>query len=162
MPDPPPAKREVHLAAPSPARAAPTAVRYAELHAKTNFTFLTGASHPDELVARAAELGYVALAITDRESLAGVVRAHAAAKAVGLKLLVGAEIYPLDASPVVLLAQNRSGDAKLSRLLRLGRRRAPKGECELRCPIWPSMRPSCWHLSDGEQHRPLLFLFERM
>ena len=67
---------------------------YAELHAKTNFSFLEGASHPDELVGRAAELGYAALAVTDRNSLAGVVRAHQAAKEAGLKLLVGAEITP--------------------------------------------------------------------
>ena len=53
---------------------------YAELHAKTNFSFLEGASHSDELIQRAAELGYAALAVTDRNSLAGVVRAHAAAK----------------------------------------------------------------------------------
>ncbi|MCX7668587.1 MAG: PHP domain-containing protein, partial [Anaerolineae bacterium] len=66
-------------------------MRYAELHAKTNFSFLEGASHPDEMVGRAAELGYAALAITDRNSLAGVVRAHLAAKERGLKLLVGAE-----------------------------------------------------------------------
>ena len=80
---------------------------YAELHAKTNFSFLEGASHPDELVRRAAELGYAALAITDRNSLAGVVRAHVAAKEVGLKLLIGAEITPEDAPPVVLLATDR-------------------------------------------------------
>ena len=55
-------------------------MQYAELHAKTNFSFLEGASHADELVTRAAELGYKALAITDRNSLAGVVRAHTAAK----------------------------------------------------------------------------------
>ncbi len=134
MPDPPPAKREVHLAVPPPARAA---VRYAELHAKTNFTFLTGASHPDELVARAAELGYVALAITDRESLAGVVRAHAAAKTVGLKLLVGAEIHPLDAPPVLLFAQNRSGYANLSRLLSLGRHAHRRESARLRLSDLP-------------------------
>ena len=57
---------------------------YAELHVKTNFSFLEGASHPEELVRRAGELGYHALAITDRNSLAGVVRAHVAAKEVGL------------------------------------------------------------------------------
>ncbi|HEY4312467.1 MAG TPA: error-prone DNA polymerase [Pirellulales bacterium] len=131
MPDPPPAKREVHLATPPPADVAEPAAPYAELHAKTNFSFLIGASHPDELVARAAELGYRALAVTDRESLAGVVRAYAAAKTVGLKLLVGAEIHPLDAPPVVLLAIDRSGYANLSRMLSLGRRRAPKGECLL-------------------------------
>ena len=76
---------------------------YAELHAKTNFSFLEGASHPDELVPRAAELGYGALAVTDRNSLAGIVRAHGAAKDAGLKLIVGAEITPEDAPPVVAL-----------------------------------------------------------
>src|SRR5262249_3794148 len=130
MPDPPPAKREVRLVA--NAESTRPAVRYAELHAKTNFAFLTGASHPDELLARPAQLGYSSRAVTDRESLAGVVRAHAAAKAVDLKLLIGAEIHPLDAPPVVLLAIDRSGYANLSRMLTLGRRRAPKGECQLR------------------------------
>ena len=77
---------------------------YAELHGKTNFSFLEGASHPDELVCRAAELGYRALAVTDRNSLAGVVRAHGAAKEEGLKLIIGAEITPDDAPPVVLWA----------------------------------------------------------
>ena len=108
------------------------AIRYAELHVKTNFSFLEGASHPDELAARAAELGYRALAITDRDSLAGVVRAHSAAKTLGLKLLIGAEVHPLDAQPVVLLATDRAAYGRLARLLSLGRRRAPKGQCELR------------------------------
>jgi error-prone DNA polymerase len=125
-------------------------MHYAELHCKTNFSFLEGASHPEELVARAAELGYAALAITDRNSLAGVVRAHVAAKALspalsqrereqngavpfssGLKLLIGAEITPVDASPVVLWATDRAGYGRLSRLITLGRRRAAKGECKL-------------------------------
>ncbi len=105
--------------------------RYAELHCKTNFSFLAGASHPDELVERAAQLEYAALAITDRHSLAGVVRAHAAAKEIGLKLLIGAEIFPTDAAPVVLLATDRAAYGRLARLLTLGKRRAPKGECEL-------------------------------
>jgi error-prone DNA polymerase len=65
---------------------------YAELHCLTNFSFLRGASHPEELVERAARLGYAALAITDECSLAGVVRAHVAAKAHGLKLIVGCEV----------------------------------------------------------------------
>ena len=69
-------------------------VRYAELHCKTNFSFLEGASHAEELVRQAAELGYRALAVTDRNSLAGVVRAHIAAKEVGLPLVIGAEITP--------------------------------------------------------------------
>jgi error-prone DNA polymerase len=105
---------------------------YAELHCKTNFSFLEGASHPDELVCRAAELGYRALAITDRNSLAGIVRAHGAAKDEGLKLIVAAEITPDDAPPVVLWATDRASYARLSRLITLGRRRAPKGECQLR------------------------------
>ena len=104
---------------------------YAELHAKTNFSFLEGASHADELVRRAAELGYAALAITDRNSLAGVVRAHGVAKDVGLKLLIGAEIIPRDAPPVVLLATDRAAYGRLSRLITVGRRRVEKGECEL-------------------------------
>jgi error-prone DNA polymerase len=92
---------------------------------------LEGASHADELVNRAIELGYSALAITDRHSLAGVVRAHAAAKESDLKLLIGAEIVPVDGPRVVLLATDRAAYGRLARLLTLGRRRAPKGECEL-------------------------------
>src|SRR5262245_3659752 len=102
----------------------PSSFSYAELHCKTNFSFLEGASHADELVARAAELEYAALAVTDRESLAGVVRAHMAAKDVGLKLLIGAEVYPVDAPPAVLWATDRKSYGRLSRLLTVGRRRA--------------------------------------
>src|SRR6476659_1225330 len=105
--------------------------RYAELHCKTNFSFLEGASHPDELVRQAAELGYRALAVTDRSSLAGVVRAHIAAKEVGLPLVIGAEITPTDAPPVVLWATNRASYGRLCRLITRGRRNAPKGECAL-------------------------------
>jgi error-prone DNA polymerase len=104
---------------------------YAELHIKTNFSFLEGASHPDELVRRAAELGYCALAVTDRNSLAGVVRAHMAAKDVGLKLIVGAQITPDDAPPVVLWATDRAAYGRLARLITQGRRRAEKGDCRL-------------------------------
>src|SRR6476659_3539514 len=107
-------------------------MRYAELHCKTNFSFLEGASHPDELVVRAKELSYAALAVTDRESLAGVVRAHTAAKEVGLKLIIGAEVHPVDAPPAVLWATDRKSYGRLSRLLTVGRRRAEKGKCELR------------------------------
>jgi error-prone DNA polymerase len=106
-------------------------MRYAELHCKTNFSFLEGASHPDELVRRAAELGYRALAVTDRNSLAGVVRAHIAAKEVGLPLVIGAEITPIDAPPVVLWATDRASYGRLCRLITRGRRQAPKGECAL-------------------------------
>ncbi len=138
MPEQPPPKR-VSVVRPVRAKAAKgpedrsdgRSSGYAELHCKTNFSFLEGASHPDELVLRAAELGYTALAITDRNSLAGVVRAHVAAKETGLKLLVGAEVTPEDAPRVVLLPTNRAGYGRLCRLITRGRRRAPKGECRL-------------------------------
>ncbi|MEZ6110145.1 MAG: error-prone DNA polymerase [Pirellulaceae bacterium] len=106
-------------------------LRYAELHCKSNFSFLTGASHAEELASRAAELDYAALAVTDRNSLAGIVRAHIAAKEAGLKLIVGAEITLVDSAPVVLWATDRESYARLSRLITVGRRRAAKGECEL-------------------------------
>ena len=101
--------------------------QYAELHCLSNFTFLRGASHPEELVARAHALGYAALAITDECSLAGVVRAHGAAKALGLKLLIGAEIRLADGPQLVLLATNRTGYGNLSELITRGRRSAAKG-----------------------------------
>ena len=104
---------------------------YAELHCKTNFSFLQGASHPHELVQRAAELGYHALAVTDINSLAGVVRAHAAAKEHGLKLIVGAEITPVDAPAVVLWAPDRAAYGRLCRLITRGRCHAAKGQCVL-------------------------------
>ena len=104
---------------------------YAELHAKTNFSFLEGASHPDELVARAAELGYAALAVTDRASLAGVVRAHVAAKQAGIKLIIGAEITPEDALPVVLWATDRASYGRLARLITRGRTSTAKGHCRV-------------------------------
>ena len=117
----------------------PKTTDYAELHCKTNFSFLCGASHPDELVARAAELNYAALAVTDLNSLAGAVRMHAAAKAKGLKLVIGAQITPDDASSVLLYAPNIDAYGKLSRLITIGRRSAEKGECHL-------------HLSDVAKH----------
>ncbi len=79
----------------------------------------------------AAELDYRALAVTDRNSLAGVVRAHIAAKEVGLPLVIGAEITPADAPPVVLWATDRASYGRLCRLITRGRRQAPKGECAL-------------------------------
>src|SRR5262249_54986114 len=85
--------------------------------------------HPDELVAGAAQLGYAALAVTDRNSLAGVVRAHMAAKAAGLPLLVGAEITPADAPAVLLYAPDRAAYGRLARPITRGRRSAPRGEC---------------------------------
>ena len=131
MPDPPPLAK---VARPLPSPRFGTSLGgsgYAELHCRSNYSFLEGASHPDELVQRAADLGYSALAITDRNSLAGVVRAHVAAKAASLPLLVGAEITPVDAPPAVLLAIDRAGYGRLSTLITLGRRNAPKGQCQM-------------------------------
>ena len=109
---------------------------YAELHCVTNFTFLRGASHAEELVARAKALGYAALAVTDECSLAGVVRAHLEAKAVGLPLIIGAEFSLRDAfgdphARLVLLAQTRQGYGNLSELITRARRRAAKGSYTL-------------------------------
>jgi error-prone DNA polymerase len=104
---------------------------YAELHCISNFTFLRGASHPEELAQCAAALGYTALAITDECSIAGVVRAHVAAKKAGLKLLIGSEFRLDDGLRFVLLAQNREGYANLCQLITLGRRAASKGNYHL-------------------------------
>jgi error-prone DNA polymerase len=104
---------------------------YAELHCLTNFTFLTGASHPDELVNQAHALGYKALAITDECSVAGVVRAHLAAKECGLKLIVGSEFTLDDGLRLVLLAMDFEGYANLSQLITRGRRNAEKGRYQL-------------------------------
>ena len=109
---------------------------YAELFCFSNFTFLHGASHAEELVKRAAQLGYAGLAVTDECSLAGVVRAHVAAKEVGLPLVIGSyfQLRNADGSPafgLILLAQNREGYGNLSELITLARTRAPKGEYRL-------------------------------
>ena len=92
-------------------------MRYVELHCKSNFSFLCGASHPDELVQRAAELGYAGLALTDRESVAGVVRGFAPAKEAGLKYIVGTEVHPRDAPPLVLWPTDRAAYGRMCRLI---------------------------------------------
>jgi error-prone DNA polymerase len=104
---------------------------YAELHCLSNFTFLRGASHPHELVERADALGYRALAITDECSVAGVVRAHMAARGRRLKLIVGAEFRLSCGLKLVVLAIDRRGYGRLCRLITRGRRAAPKGEYTL-------------------------------
>ncbi|KVM61350.1 DNA polymerase [Burkholderia ubonensis] len=116
---------------------------YAELFCRSNFSFLHGASHAEELVERAAKLGYRGIAITDECSLAGAPRMHVAAKAKGLPLIVGAyfEVTPDDvptghdpgpgAFGLVLLAQNREGYGNLSELISWRRMEAPKGTYRL-------------------------------
>jgi error-prone DNA polymerase len=104
---------------------------YAELHCLSNFTFLRGASHPEELVQQAHVQGYTALALTDECSLAGTVRAHMQAKELGLKLIIGSELRLDDGLRLVLLACNLDGYGNLCELLTLARRRAPKGQYQL-------------------------------
>jgi error-prone DNA polymerase len=116
---------------PPPSTVQPCTHAYAELDVTTNFSFLRAASHPDELVFRAAELGYRAIAVTDRNSLAGVVRAHTAAKQAGLKLIVGTRLSFADAPDVLAWVTDRLAYARLCRLLTVGNRRAEKGACQL-------------------------------
>ncbi len=115
---------------------------YAELHCCSNFSFLRGASHPHELVARALEQGYAALALTDECSLAGVVRGHLAARAAGLPFIVGSEFVLADGLKLVLLACNRAGYGNLAALVTLGRRRAGKGSYHLTRGDLDSLAPS--------------------
>ena len=104
-------------------------MNYAELHCKSNFSFLQGASSAEQLVRRAVRLGYTALAITDRNTLAGVVRGHGASADAELQYIVAAELTFGDAPPCVVWIRNRSAYASLCRLLTLGRRQASKGNC---------------------------------
>ena len=104
---------------------------YAELQVTSNFSFLRGASHPDELVREAAALGLRAIAVTDRNTLAGVVRAHQAAKSAGIRLVVGSRLDFMCGVSVLIYPTDRSAYGRLSRLLTMGRRRAAKGECHL-------------------------------
>ena len=104
---------------------------YAELQVTSNFSFLRGAAHPEELVAQAANIGLAAIAITDRNTLAGVVRAHLAARETGIRLVVGARLDFTDAQSLLCLPTDRAAYGRLSRLITLGRRRAPKGECHI-------------------------------
>ena len=133
MPEYPPPKHVPHPAhrprVPPPGRT--SEVGYAELVATSNFSFLRGASHPEELVQRAARLGYRALGIADRNTLAGIVRAHVEAKDCGLPLATGARLALRDGPDTVVHPTDRASYGRLCRLLTLGKRRAEKGSCEL-------------------------------
>src|SRR5208337_297536 len=112
--------------------------RFAELAAMTNFSFLRGASHPEEMVARAAELGLAGVGIADRNTLAGVVRAHVFAREnkaalEGMRVAPGARLAFIDGTPGVLAyPKDRAAYGRLCRILTAGNLRAPKGECHLR------------------------------
>ena len=116
---------------------------YAELHCASNFSFLRGASHPEELVERAASLGYAALAITDECSLAGVVRAHLAAKDAGIDLVVGSEFALADGPRIALYATDRETYGDLAQLVTRGRRQAAKGAYRLARADVEALAPRC-------------------
>jgi DNA-directed DNA polymerase III PolC len=116
---------------------------YAELHALSNFSFLRGASQPEELVEQAKALNYAGLALTDECSLAGVVRAHLAAKEHGLPLIIGTELNCLDALKVIVLATNRASYGALSRLISKARRATRKGCYSLTRTDLENALPEC-------------------
>lgn len=131
-------------------------VAYAELCCATNFTFLLGASHPEEMVRRARDLGYRALAITDDCSLAGVVRAWQAGKELGLPVLIGTQVRIEEGLRLTILVRNREGYSALCRLITHARRSADKGryrltQADLHGHAWGGL-PGCevlWHLEPG-------------
>ena len=133
MPDLVAPKLHAKTSAPIGRRSGP---EYVELEVTTNFSFLRGASHPDELVYRATEFGYSAIAITDFTTLAGVVRAYEAnketvAKGPAPKLIVGTRLVLNDFPDLLVWATDRASYGRLCRLLTLGKRRAEKGSCLL-------------------------------
>jgi len=103
---------------------------YSALHCISNFSFLKGASHPQELVEKAYDLGYHSIALTDECSLAGVVKAHIRAKTLGIKLLIGSEFCLTNGCKIVVIAPNRKAYSELSGFITLTRRRAEKGHYE--------------------------------
>ena len=140
MPEDPNQKLYKGAAIDPPGEVAAGACAYAELDVTTNFSFLRGASHPDEMVFTSALLGHRAMAVTDVNTVAGVVRAYEAARRVdGFRLIVGARLVftggdgggDHDTPDLLVWAPDRAAYAKLCRLLTVGRRRAPKGECHL-------------------------------
>ena len=106
-------------------------MKYTELQVTTNFSFLRGGSHPDEFVDQAALLGYSQIAVTDRNTLAGVVRAHVAAKKAKIRLIIGCQLELLDGPPLLAYPTDKDAYARLSGLLSTGNLRAEKGQCLL-------------------------------
>ena len=137
---------------------------YAELHCISNYSFLRGASHPEELIMQAANLGYEAIAITDECTMAGIVKAHVAAKEYGIKLIIGSEFNLDEDLRLVFLAPNRIGYGQICNLITMARRRAEKGKYSLALKdlefatdqcivIWLPEEPRAHHelLADGLQ-----------
>ena len=126
---------------------------YAELHCMSNFTFLRGASHPEELVNTAASLGYKAVAITDECSLAGVVRAHVAAKDKRIKLLIGSEFFLVEGIHLVLLASNKKAYAQISGLISRARLSSTKGNYSISLEDFKRETPhflTLWIIDDSQ------------
>ena len=138
---------------------------YAPLWCKSNYSFLEGASHPEELVEQAHALGLPGLALTDRDGVYGVVRAHVRARELGVHLICGAELSLDGGAKLVLLAQDRAGYANLCRLITRGRRRHAKGGCSVTADevcghaagllaLWPGAH---WTAeADADRDRPVL------
>ncbi len=149
-----------------PPPALPALPAYAELHCISNFTFLRGVSHAEELVMRAMALGCGALAITDECSLAGVVRPHVAAKQHGLKFIIGTEIQVEAGPQLVLLATNRESYGHIAALITRARGRAVKGRYQVTMDdlernldhclvlLLPGRPPSADHVHFIAQHFP--------
>ena len=107
-------------------------MNFAELCVATNFSFLRSGSHPEEMAEQAKQLGLAAIGVADRNTLAGVVRAHVAAKEHGVRLVVGARLVFCDGAPdLIAYPKDRAAFTNLTRLLTTGNLRAPKGECWL-------------------------------
>ncbi|HEU5292497.1 MAG TPA: error-prone DNA polymerase [Cyclobacteriaceae bacterium] len=104
---------------------------YTELHVTTNFSFLRGASYPEEMVEQAAAYGYTSVAITDRNTLAGIVRAHSAAKKTGIRIIPGCQLDLLDGPSLIALPTDLEAYSRLSNLLTKGNLRTEKGKCDL-------------------------------
>ena len=113
---------------PSQAPTSRAPASYVPLYCKSHYSFLEGASHPEELLERAAELGIGSLCLTDRDGVYGIVRAHVKARELGLHLIIGARMTVADSSSILLLAADGTGYAHLCRLISAGRLRSPKGK----------------------------------
>lgn len=111
-------------------------MNYADLQVTTHFSFLRGASSPEELFSAAALLGIKALGIVDRNSLAGMVRAHEAAKVTGVRLIVGCRLDLRCGTSLLVYPTDRAAYGRLCRLLSVGKSRAGKGKCDL---DWPDV-----------------------
>lgn len=115
---------------------------YTELQVTTNFSFLRGASHPEEMIQQAVSLGYSAIAITDHNTLAGIVRAHAAAKANGIRIIPACRLDLVDGPSLLAYPTDQPAYARLSALLSTGNLRTEKGKCEL-------YKADVYHFSKG-------------